>query len=570
MKLTKLKKVFALSALTIAVSACVESDGNQELYADSLSPVQVATPTWEITVPEDTPAGVIDLLHGVTNPEDTVMYPRDFMYHRVELDAEGLPVQDQDGNDVLLFEGPELPVTTVLSTTQYMRVDPTDLADLLFHPHTVAKHEATRDMNGDGVDDEGWEPIYSQGKYNFSYVIDNGADETVTRNITLTVTASEVKAEEIEIITEDNFEAPISFETVDGEVQTTSYPINLTANLIPSNATYNQITYSSSDTSIATVSSLGVVTGVSLGDFVITITSEDGSISNTVAGIVSELSDPVGIQVINDDESDMPSVLTNATVAAGGMTDLDYQLLPVSYDWTGRDVTWSVEDDSKITIDEDGVITGVSIVDVPRVADQDMTADDYDTTSVANVTTVTATIAADTTKTFETQVEVVVGNVLYNGNPNFDKAWDDEIIAPREESDQLNAATYEIRDDANSIDGPSLWTNTADGDLRIKFKAAGLLHNQFVDGADYLLSYDVHLISGQFQGFLNPSVGGWHPFPANWSRVNLGDYDDNSFRAEHVYPASKIIKNGTMLFNLHVSQGSEVYLDNFKLEVIEP
>lgn len=50
----------------------------------------------------------------------------------------------------------------------------------------------------------------------------------------------------------------------------------LTATLTPANTTYDEVTWTSSDTSVATVSDLGVVTGVAAGTAVIKAITERG------------------------------------------------------------------------------------------------------------------------------------------------------------------------------------------------------------------------------------------------------------------------------------------------------
>lgn len=57
--------------------------------------------------------------------------------------------------------------------------------------------------------------------------------------------------------------------------------ITLTAVIAPSNATNKNLTWSSSNSSVATVTSAGVVTAVAIGTATITVTTQDGSFTNT-------------------------------------------------------------------------------------------------------------------------------------------------------------------------------------------------------------------------------------------------------------------------------------------------
>ena len=62
---------------------------------------------------------------------------------------------------------------------------------------------------------------------------------------------------------------------------------NLNATVSPSNASNTGVTWSSSDTNVATVSNLGKVTGVAVGTATITVTTKDGSKTATCAVTVS-------------------------------------------------------------------------------------------------------------------------------------------------------------------------------------------------------------------------------------------------------------------------------------------
>ncbi|MBQ4546680.1 MAG: InlB B-repeat-containing protein [Oscillospiraceae bacterium] len=76
----------------------------------------------------------------------------------------------------------------------------------------------------------------------------------------------------------------LNYSAVDLDVEET---VQLTATITPSNATNKSVTWSSSNTSVATVSSSGVVTAVYPGDAIITVTTKDGGYKDTCAVTVN-------------------------------------------------------------------------------------------------------------------------------------------------------------------------------------------------------------------------------------------------------------------------------------------
>ncbi|MES5890801.1 Ig-like domain-containing protein [Lacticaseibacillus paracasei] len=61
----------------------------------------------------------------------------------------------------------------------------------------------------------------------------------------------------------------------------------LTATVSPADATDKSVSYASSNTAVATVSSAGVLTGVSAGSATITVTTHDGSKTASTAVTVT-------------------------------------------------------------------------------------------------------------------------------------------------------------------------------------------------------------------------------------------------------------------------------------------
>ncbi|MCX6230071.1 MAG: Ig-like domain-containing protein [Bacteroidetes bacterium] len=73
----------------------------------------------------------------------------------------------------------------------------------------------------------------------------------------------------------------------------------LTASILPSNATNQNISWSSNNTNVATVSSTGMVAPVAAGNCIITVTTQDG---NHTASCTVTVANQVGVQEMKEDE----------------------------------------------------------------------------------------------------------------------------------------------------------------------------------------------------------------------------------------------------------------------------
>lgn len=125
--------------------------------------------------------------------------------------------------------------------------------------------------------------------------------------------------------------------------------ITLVATVLPENATNKEITWNSSDGTVATVNENGTVTGISAGFATITVTTNDGGFTADCTVEVRELFIPVTGVSLNK---------TNSTITINGIETLIATI--ANADATNQDVTWSSSDETIATVDQDGIVNGLS------------------------------------------------------------------------------------------------------------------------------------------------------------------------------------------------------------------
>ena len=130
---------------------------------------------------------------------------------------------------------------------------------------------------------------------------------------------------------------------------------SLTATVSPANATNKEVSWTTSDSSVATVTSSGVVTAIKAGTATITCTAKDGSGVKATCQVTVE----------KEEEETNPIQLvtqivlsqTTATLVIGENTTLTAYIAPTGA--TNKTVEWNTSDSSIATVDKDGKISAI-------------------------------------------------------------------------------------------------------------------------------------------------------------------------------------------------------------------
>ena len=114
--------------------------------------------------------------------------------------------------------------------------------------------------------------------------------------------------------------------------------------IIPTNATNKGVIWKSSDESIATVSSTGLITGKKEGTTTITATTKDGNFEKSVR---------VTVKKIEIEKIELPE---KEVVELGKNKTLEYKVLPKNA--PSQELVWKSSDESIATVDSKGKVTG--------------------------------------------------------------------------------------------------------------------------------------------------------------------------------------------------------------------
>ncbi|NOW87014.1 uncharacterized protein YjdB [Clostridium beijerinckii] len=251
----------------------------------------------------------------------------------------------------------------------------------------------------------------------------------------------------------------------------------LTATVAPSNATDKSVTWTSSDNTIATVDSNGLVTAKTDGTVTITATANDGSgITSTCnVGISGQTIVPTTVNV-----SGITITGTNNISSKGGTTQLTATVSPSNA--TDKTVTWTLSDNNIANVDSNGLVTAKTDGTVTIKAKAN------DGSNVEN--TYNVTITGQTVVPTNPATVKVTGVNITGTNSISDKNGTTQLTANVAPSNATNkTVTWTSSDNTiATIDANGLVTAKANGTVVIKAKSN--------DGSNVENTYNV-TITGQ-------------------------------------------------------------------------
>ena len=165
-------------------------------------------------------------------------------------------------------------------------------------------------------------------------------NRTASANVTVSATAVAVTGVSI----------PASLSLNVGTTQT------LTPTITPSNATNHNVSWSSSNPAIATVSAAGLVTGVAAGTATITVTTADGN--RTASTNVTVSATTIAVTGVSLPES--MSIFMNVSINQGPVSTAYLTPVITPSNATNQNVTWSSSNPAIATISAAGLVTGVA------------------------------------------------------------------------------------------------------------------------------------------------------------------------------------------------------------------
>ena len=257
-----------------------------------------------------------------------------------------ITVTTEDGNKtatcIVTVSLPAVPVTGVSINPAEVSIEVGDEATLIA---TVAPIDATNqavtwsssDESVATVDNYGKVTAIGEGSAEITVRTDDGGLEA-TSEVTVTIPAPVV--------------LPVASVSLDRTAVTITggYTETLVATVLPVDATNKGVNWSSSDTSVATVDSDGIVTAIGVGSATITVTTVDGSHTATCQVMV-----PPSLVIVTGVELNKAAT----SLLVGEEETLTATVIPATA--LNKDVSWMSNDTSVATVNSNGKVTAIGV-----------------------------------------------------------------------------------------------------------------------------------------------------------------------------------------------------------------
>ena len=250
----------------------------------------------------------------------------------------------------------------------------------------------------------------------------------------------------------------------------------ITAATDPATASFNAITYSSSDETIATVDANGQVTGLKIGDATITVTANEMENFSTTVNVTVVAVTPTALAIYNgEDEVTAPVALDKDN------TEVTLTVVPTPED-ANATVTWTSSDETVATV-ADGVVTAVSTGTATITATSTIDAE-VSATATINVSFPETEIAEYTNDGATRNVHNYGANLIKNGTFEYTDgyyAWTDAT----EGANKLTSSNFSIITDGDNhyLQGKQNQGSTSAGSIGTAWPIE--------NGKTYIFSYRV-------------------------------------------------------------------------------
>lgn len=164
----------------------------------------------------------------------------------------------------------------------------------------------------------------------------------------------------------------------------------LVATILPTNATDKTVTWTTSDSSVATVTSAGVVRGIAYGTATITATSSNGLTATCTVHVV-----PTPVEGVSLNKTSTTLIINGSTY---GTEQLTATITPA--DAVNKNVTWTSSNPAVATVSDNGLVTAVA---------KGTTTITVTTEDGGYTASCTVKVGVQSTKTFTTNSSTVTG-----------------------------------------------------------------------------------------------------------------------------------------------------------------